>query len=302
MRRNDAITAAIEQPFENRLGNGAADRRLGSRTELVDQHQRAVGGSGQHVLHVAQVRRIGRQIVVDRLLVADIDADRPENGQLRDLRRRHGITALEEILHKPRRLQADRLAAGIGSRNHEDALVPVEHKIERHDLAPLRPQRLLQQRMARRAQFQPVVRREDRLAGVVSQRPARFGADHIDGREIVARIGDQLRIGTDRLGEGAQHLDHFAPLGVFQLLEFIVDFDHLDRLDIEGTARGRLVVNESLQLAFVDRCNRDHRPPVTHRQRGVGLDDAGLLGSLQHLLQPFGSLPFAFTNGTAHLL
>ena len=53
---------------------------------------------------------------------------------------------------------------------------------------------------------------------------------------------------TDRLGEGAQHLDYLAPLGILQLFELVVDLDHLDRLDIERPARGRLVVDETLAI------------------------------------------------------
>ena len=71
--RNHPVTAFTAEPFEDRLRDRPADDRLRTRTELVDKHQRPVRSSGEHVLHIEQVRRIGRKIVVDRLLVPDVD-------------------------------------------------------------------------------------------------------------------------------------------------------------------------------------------------------------------------------------
>ena len=40
VRCDYAIRTTLDQLFENRLGNRTAHNRLGTRTELVDQHQR----------------------------------------------------------------------------------------------------------------------------------------------------------------------------------------------------------------------------------------------------------------------
>ena len=134
--RDDAVTPLRQQAFEDRLGDGPADDRLGTRPELVDQRQRPVRSSRQHVFHIQQVRRIGRKVVVYRLLVADVEEDAPEHGQFRDLRGRNRKSALEHILHDARGLQADRLAAGVGARNDEDMFTTVQLQVQRHDLAP----------------------------------------------------------------------------------------------------------------------------------------------------------------------
>ena len=76
--RDDAIGAALDQLFENSLGNRTTHNRLGTRTKLINQHQRARRCAAEHILHIEQVRRVGTQIVVDRLLVADVDKYRLE--------------------------------------------------------------------------------------------------------------------------------------------------------------------------------------------------------------------------------
>ena len=201
-----------------------------------------------------------------------------------------------------RSFQTHRLAAGIRPRNHQDMTPFVELQIERHHLLALRPERLLQQGMPRIAQHQPVVRRNDRFHRSVGNGPAGFGTDHIQIRKIVADQRDPIRFGANRVGEGRKYPHDLAPLGVLQLLEFVIDFDNLDRLDVEGLARGRFVVDETLQLAFIGRCDRNHRPAVADREHRVGLHDTGFLGIRQHLLQAFGGLPLPFEDHPPDLL
>ena len=156
--------------------------------------------------------------------------------------------------------------------------------------------------MAGVLQHQPVVRREDRPHTSVLRGPAALGAQHVHFREIIARIGDQPGVGTYRLGELGEYAHDLAPLGIFQLAQFVVDLHHLDRLDVEGLSRRRFVVDESVELAFVTRGDRNHGPPVADRNLGVGIDDTRPLGRSQHGLQAFGRLSLAFADGPANLL
>ena len=255
-----------------------------------------------YVLHVEQVRRVGRQVVVHRLLVADVDVDAAEDGQLGDLRGRDEVSALEHVLHDAGGLQADRLAAGVGARDDQNVLFAVKLHVEGHHLAPLGAQRLLQKRMAGIPQHEAVVGRDNRPSAAVLRGPARLGPHHVDIREVVARGGDERRIGADGVGELGEDADNLAPLGILQLAQLVVDFDHLDRLDVEGAARGRLVVDEALQLALVRSGDGNHGVSVADGKLGVGIDDARPLGGSQHLLQPLGRLPLAFADGATHLL
>ena len=150
-------------------------------------------------------------------------------------------------------------------------------------------------------QHQPVVGRDDRLHAAVLRGPAPLGTQHVDLGQVVARGGDQLRIGPDRGREFGEDADDLAPLGIFQFAQFVVDLHDLDRFDVERTARSRFVVDEALQLAFVGRGDGNHGPPVADRDLRVGLDDARSLGRSQHGLQPLGGLPFAFADGTPDL-
>ena len=300
--RDDAVAPLLQQAFENRLGNRPADDRLGARPELVDQHQGPRRGSGKHVLHVEQVGGVGREVVVDRLLVADVDAEALEDGQLGDLRRRDREPALEHVLDDAGGLQADGFPAGIGTRNDEDVLAAVQLQVERDDFAPGGPQGLLQERMAGIFEHQPVVGREDRPHASVLRGPAPLGAQHVHLGQVVARRGDQLRIGTDPFGELREDAHNLAPFGIFQLTQFVVDLHHLDRFDIEGLSGGRFVVDEAVELAFVRGRDGDHGTPVADRDLRVALDDSRPLGGGQYGLQPFGGLPLAFADRTADLL
>ena len=156
--------------------------------------------------------------------------------------------------------------------------------------------------MAGVLQHQPVVGREDRPHAAVLRGPAPLGAQHVHLREVVARIGDQSGVGTDRFGELSQDAHDLAPLGILQFAQLVVDLHHLDRLDVEGLSRRRLVVDESVQFAFVARGDRNHGPPVADRDLGVGIDDARPLGRSQHGLQALGRLPLAFADGPTNLL
>ena len=82
MRRNDPETAFGLELFQNRFGNGPSDNRFGTGSEFVDQDQRTVVGMAQDILHVEQMRAVGTQIVVDRLLIPDINKDALENSHL----------------------------------------------------------------------------------------------------------------------------------------------------------------------------------------------------------------------------
>ena len=103
-------------------------------------------------------------------------------------------------------------------------------------------------------------------------------------------------------GELREDADDLAPLGILQFAQFVVDLDDLDRLDIEGAARGRLVMDEAVELAFVRGRDGDHGTTVADRDLRVGLDDAGPLGGREDRLQALGCLTLAFADGAAHPL
>ena len=78
---DDRPCLLLPELLEHRFGNGSSNLRFCASTELVDEDERALVGLSHHVLHVHQVRRIGAQIVLDALLIADVDHDMLERSR-----------------------------------------------------------------------------------------------------------------------------------------------------------------------------------------------------------------------------
>ena len=68
-----SIGAASVEFAEYGLSDCPSRRRLRSGTELVDEHESAGIGLGQHLLHVHEEGTVGTEVVVYRLVVSYID-------------------------------------------------------------------------------------------------------------------------------------------------------------------------------------------------------------------------------------
>ena len=176
----------------------------------------------------------------------------------------------------------------------------VKLHIQRHKLLLLAAQRLRQQRVKRLPKDHAVVRRDDRHTGAVVDRPPCLRTHGIHVGKILSGRGYRLGIHTYRVGELLQQTHDLTPLGILQLLEFVRQLHNLHRLDVDRTARGRLVMYESAQLAFVCRRDGNHRTSVTHREHRVGIHDTRTLGIGQHLLQAFCHLSLVVADGSTY--
>lgn len=94
---------------------------------------------------IQQVRTVGAQVVVDRLLVSDVDENTAEDSHLGVLRGRNQQAALHHVLQKAHSFEAHRLAARIRPRDNENVLLRGEYQIERNDTFALFAQGLRQQ-------------------------------------------------------------------------------------------------------------------------------------------------------------
>ena len=63
----------VHELCEYSFGNGSTNLWFCTRAELVDKQQGLVVGIANHVLHVQQVRRVSRQVVLYALLVTDVN-------------------------------------------------------------------------------------------------------------------------------------------------------------------------------------------------------------------------------------
>ena len=117
MGGNHAVGPHLVEPCQYGFGDGAAGRRLRTAAELIDQHERGGRGVREDLPHVLQMGTVCAQIVLQRLVIADVDEDAVEDHQLAHLGCRNEHTPLEHVLEQTDRLETNRLAAGIRTGN-----------------------------------------------------------------------------------------------------------------------------------------------------------------------------------------
>jgi len=127
--------ARRRQPFEHRLRQRSALVRVRASARLVDQDERIVAPRLQHVPQVRDVRAKGRQVVLNRLLVANVRHNPVEQRKRGVRRHRQGQTVGEHQRKQPDGLHRDRLSARVGARDDERVEIVSELKVERHDVA-----------------------------------------------------------------------------------------------------------------------------------------------------------------------
>ena len=153
-------------------------------------------------------------------------------------------------------------------------LLLVELHIQFYQLLLLAFQRLRQQRMKSLAQEQSIIKRHDRFTSAMLDSPASLCSQHIHIGQILTRSRYRLGIGGQLLGKDCQQAHHFSTLGILQLLEFVIEFYNLNRLDIECTSRRRLILNKTIQFSFIGRRHGYHSPAITNRYHRLGIYDS----------------------------
>ena len=111
--RDDAIDLLAVELAEDGLRDGSTYLRLCAATELIDQNEGRISRVAQEELHVLQMTRIGREVIVDTLLITDIHEDILVDGARGIILHRHGQAMLQHILHEAEGLQTHRLTTGI---------------------------------------------------------------------------------------------------------------------------------------------------------------------------------------------
>ena len=135
VRGDDAVHARSVQLVEHGFGNGAAQAGLGAGAEFVNQHQAFLAGQQHKLLHGQQVRGVGRQVVFQALLVADVQENILEHAGFGVVGAGNEQAHLQHELHQAHGFQAHGLAARVGAGNHQNALLVVQLQVERHHFA-----------------------------------------------------------------------------------------------------------------------------------------------------------------------
>ena len=234
-----------------------------------------------HLLHVHQMTRIGREVVLNTLLVADVYQDMVEESCGASVADGYGQTALEHILQESHRLQTHRLATRIRPRDNQESFLLGEDDIQWHHVLSLLLQRELQQGMhgADPVQMRLVFHHGLESLGEFSQ--LRLGENQVDLRQELIRLEDLSHMRTHLVGKHRQDTDHLATLLGLQLTHLIVGLHHFGRFDKHGLSRGTLIVHDTVDPAFHLRRHGQHQSTVAHRRGSIFLHQSVFLGSVQ---------------------
>jgi hypothetical protein len=132
--------------------------------------------------------------------------------------------ALVEQRREPQRLQGDRLAAGVGPRDHEGAEA-AQIEVDRNR------RRGVEQGMAGASEHDPRADRHLRPAPRPGEGAA--GEREIDLRDGVDEHGELRGARADRSGELSEDPGRLVPLGALRLAKPVGVLDHGERLDEE---------------------------------------------------------------------
>ena len=91
---NHAPRVVLPELLQHRFGNGTAYLGLGAGAELVYQQKRPAVALLHHLLHVQKMARVGAQVVLYALLVANVNHDVVEQTCLAAVAYGDGKTAL----------------------------------------------------------------------------------------------------------------------------------------------------------------------------------------------------------------
>ncbi len=227
------------------------------------------------------MRRVGAQVIFYRLVIAYVEENvihQPYVGVFVDRRQK---SALKHVLYYCYGLERHRLSAGIRSRDNEYAPFGTECQIQRHDFLALAFKchgkygvaGMVELKLGRVGQMRHVRVRHFGESG--------FGADEIECAEDAESVCDFVEAGTETVGQCRQYADDLASFFDAKFAQAVVGLNHFGRLYVECLSRGRFVVNYTLYLALVHRCDRDYQAPFAHRRSGIGFKIA-LAGGCGH--------------------
>ena len=255
---HQGAAAARQVLLDERDREGAPFFRIGRAADLVDESERArprpIQDRGERFHRRGERRAAGQ----DLLRVADLGADRPEDGHSRGRTAGERQTRLRHERKEPGGLEHHGLAAGVGTGDDEQALLRGELEVERDDglrgtlrpglgerPAPQRGQGGIEQRVPRRRERPPSVVRQLGKASRGRFPKLDLRLERVERRHLRDGLFQVLRSVQDLLAKGRQEAFHFVPLFRRQQGELVVGFDDVERLDENGLARSGSVVHDA---------------------------------------------------------
>ena len=133
---NDGRNAEFDQMVEDRPGQRRSLFRVGTGAQLVQQHKRPVVRLRKDVDDRSQMRREGRYRSFDALGVSNVHIYSVKHGNLGPGVARDLHAALVHQYRKTRRLERDRLTAGVRTGDNESTEAGADRKTDRDRLLP----------------------------------------------------------------------------------------------------------------------------------------------------------------------
>ena len=266
------------ETLQDGFGNGPANLRFRSSSELINQDEALAVARFQHHLHVGQVGRVGTQVVFNTLLVADVNEDVAEDAGMASFVHGHQHAALEHVLQQSDGFQADGLTSGVRTGNQQDAFLAGEDNVQGNHFLAVLGQRHLQQGMYRLEPVDNLLVFERGFQAFYLDAEQCLGTDKVNlGQEFVGlQDGGYLR--TDRRREIGQDTDNLPPLFSLQFPDAVVGFHHFRRFDEHRLSGGRLVVYDTFDFPFHARGYRNDQAAVAHGGGYIFVDVSFRLG------------------------
>lgn len=200
------VLASVEAPRASSSSSSAAQGRalgrIGAAAEFVEQDERGPRRARQAGADAHEMRRKGREVLLDLLLVADVGHDAVVERHLAALGARQGQAHAHHQGRQARALQRQGLAARVRAGDHEQVELAPEAQVERHDHRQRAALELCaQERVAEGAQHQ---------AARVRIGDARDGAPH--RARVAGRAGREFELGgaLGRAAQGVAPREHAA--------------------------------------------------------------------------------------------
>ena len=189
--------------------------------------------------------RESTQRLFNALLVSDIRIDFIKDGKGAAVQSRNVKAGLSHQREQAYGLQRNGFTAGVWSGDDQQVKIFPEGDVDGNDLL------FVDQRMAGFSQMDLPFRIEDRLISVLFHGERSAGENEIQSHHIFQIIAQGFQMFGNLLAQfGENDLDLFFLLQL-QFADIIVQFYDSHRLDEDGGAGGRLVVDHARNLALV---------------------------------------------------
>ena len=136
MGGDDRNATNLSKVVCNRNRERSTFLRIGSRAQFIQQHKGPGSRSTRDEVDIGDMGGEGGEILLDRLIIADIGEHGIEDGQF-CMVSGHGKARLRHQCEKSDGLQRNGLATSVGARKHEFPTLAVEFNRDGNDVAAL---------------------------------------------------------------------------------------------------------------------------------------------------------------------